>query len=110
MNADTAKKLARIQQMQAEYITLMDAKRTAHSKSEHKRLTALGVDVDPPKEPNEPTAFQQRISQYADEIIAIEKREDRVLALSKIPSDCRGWVEAEVRIRFDKQTGVATNG
>ena len=106
MNADTAKKLAKLQQMQAEYHTMMDARRLAHSKSEHKRLNALGVEVDPPKEPNEPTAFQQRISQYADEIMAIEKREDRALALSKIPSDCRGWVEAEVRIRFDKRKGA----
>ena len=104
MNADTTKKLAKLQQMQADYNVLMDAKRAARSKSEHKRLTALGVEVDPPKEPNE---FQKRISQYADEIIAIEKREDRVLALSKIPSDCRGWVEAEVRIRFDKRKGEA---
>src|SRR3990172_9573061 len=45
MNADTAKKLARIQQMQAEYSAQIEARRTAHSKSEHKRLTALGVEV-----------------------------------------------------------------
>ena len=98
MNADTTKKLARIQQMQAEYNDMMAARKNC-------KPNPPGLVVK--RERNE---FQKRISQYADEIIAIEKREERVLALSKIPSDCRGWVEAEVRIRFDKQKGVATNG
>lgn len=54
-------------------------------------------------EPKESNDFQKRISTYADEIMAIETREDRAEALLKIPSDCRGWVEAEVRIRFDQR-------
>lgn len=78
---DTAAKLAKLARMQAEYKTMMAQKRT--------------------EKPKEPTEFQKRIQHYADEIMALTSREDRAAALLKLPADCRGWVEAEVRIRFD---------
>lgn len=86
MNADTNAKLSKLERMRKEYDDMMAERRAAKP--------------EPKKEPN---AFQKRIAEYADHIMSLDKLDDRREALFKIPSDCRGWVEAEVRIRFNQR-------
>lgn len=46
--------------------------------------------------------IEKRPRQYAEEILKLKKREDRAIALAKVPEQWRSWVEFYVRDAYER--------